>query len=379
VVVQWAVSGAGENAVDATDLALMTGLVTFAAGAATANITLQSLADTLVERDEGFRLELTQVTTGNASLNPTAFVAQGVITDQDVGVWLTSNQSQVLEGSLASGQTPFVLEVHRTGRVDQATVLNLVVAGEGSNPTDTTDFSLNSLSVTFAANGPASQLVTLGFVNDAIAELNENFVVSIAQNDAYAVMGGAIHGTVINDDGTSGADVIHGTSANEVLSGGAGSDVLFGGGGVDRFVFDASNHGVDSIMDFGATDFVLFKSSAFSNLNITTTSNETGTLDQILASLSTGAAKGDADFIRINVNGEFQFAAGTPGNLDELEAAITAGDATGAGFVAVGDGAGTVHLYFDADLGSGTNGAGLQELAVLHGMTNAHQVQVTGS
>lgn len=376
VVVEWAVSGAGENAVDATDLALMTGFVTFAENSTSASVTLQVLADALMERDEAFRLELTQVTSGNASLNQTAFVAQGAITDEDVGVWLTATQSQVLEGSLASGQTPFVVTVHRTGRLDQPTVVNLLVSGHGSAATAPADFTATNLSITFAANDPASQLVTLSIVNDALGEADENFVVTIDPTAGYTVMGGAINGTVLNDDGTSGADVIHGTSANEVLSGGAGNDVLFGGGGVDRFVLDAPSNGVDTIMDFGASDFVVYQSSAFADLNISSTSDVSGTLDQILASLSLGANSGDADFLRINVNGEFQFAAGSPGHLDELEAAITQGNAEGAGFVAVSDGTGPVHLYFDSNLASGSDGTGLEEIAVLQSLTSAHQVQL---
>jgi Ca2+-binding RTX toxin-like protein len=261
-------------------------------------------------------------------------------------------------------------------------VVNLLVSGQGSAATAPADFAATSLSVTFAANDASSQLVTLSIVNDALGEADEDFVVNIDPTAGYTIMGGAIEGTVLNDDGTSGADVIHGTSANEVLSGGAGNDVLFGGGGVDRFVFDAPNHGVDSIMDFGASDFVVYQSSAFDNLNINSsnTTDVSGTLDQILASLSMGANSGDADFLRINVNGEFQFAAGAPGHLDELEAAITQGNAVGAGFVAVSDGTGPVHLYFDSNLASGTDGTGLEEIAVLHSLASAHQVQlVTGS
>jgi Ca2+-binding RTX toxin-like protein len=380
VVVRWAVAGTGENALVAADLASMTGLVTFAANSTSASVTLQVLADELVERDEGFRLELTQVTSGNASLNPTAFVAEGAITDEDVGVWLTATESQVLEGSLASGQTPFVVTVHRTGRLDQPTVVNLLVSGQGSAATAPADFTATNLSVTFAANDASSQLVTLSIVNDALGEADENFVISIDPTAGYTIMGGAIKGTVLNDDGTSGADVIHGTSANEVLSGGAGNDVLFGGGGVDRFVLDAPSYGVDTIMDFGASDFVVYQSSAFANLNISSMANVSGTLDQILASLSSGANSGDADFLRINVNGEFQFAAGSPGHLDELEAAITQGNAVGAGFVAVSDGTGPVHLYFDSNLASGTDGTGLEEIAVLHSLASVHQVQlVAGS
>ena len=82
------------------------------------------------------------------------------------------------------------------------------------------------------------------------------------------------------------------------------------------------------------------------------------------------------DFMRINVQGEFQFATGAAGHLGDLEAAITGGGATGPGFVAVTDGTTAVHLYYDADMGSGTDGTGLQEIAVLTGLSDAHLLQL---
>lgn len=375
VVVRWTASGYGESAASSSDLSAMTGLVTFAANATTAVITLQAVADTLFERDEQFRMELTEVTTGNASFNPTAFVSHAAITDEDVGVWVSAARSQVLEGSQVSGETPFVVEVFRTGRLDQVTSLNLSVSGGVTDPASGDDFAASSLAVTFAAN-VASQLVTLGIKHDAQSEVDEAFVVRIDQGSGYTVIGEPVYGTVLNDDGTSGADVIYGSSGNDELRGGAGNDVFFGNGGNDRFVFDSPGYGLDTVMDFGATDTVVFKSSSFDNLSIGTPTDLSGSLDAILASLS-NANSGDPDFVRINVTGEFQFATGVAGNLDELEAAISAGQATGAGFVAIAaNNSNQVHLYYDANMASGTDGTGLQEIAVLQTIDNAHHVQL---
>jgi hypothetical protein len=375
VVVRWTASGYGESAATSSDLSAMTGFVTFAANATAAVITLQALADTLVERDEQFRMELTEVTTGNASFNPTAFVSHAAITDEDVGVWVSAARSQVLEGSQVSGETPFVVEVFRTGRLDQVTSLNLSVSGGTTNPTSGDDFAANSLAVTFAANA-VSQLVTLVIKHDAQSEVDESFVVRIDQGSGYTVIGEPVYGTVLNDDGTSGADVIYGSSGNDELRGSAGNDVFFGNGGNDRFVFDSPGYGLDTVMDFGATDTVVFKSSSFGNLSIGTPTDLSGSLDAILASLS-NANSGDPDFVRLNVTGEFQFATGVAGHLDEVEAAISAGQATGAGFVAIAaNNSNQVHLYYDANMASGTDGTGLQEIAVLQTIDNAHQVQL---
>lgn len=375
VVVRWTASGYGENAASANDLSLTTGLVTFASNATSAVITLQAQADALVERDEQFRMELTAVTSGNASFNPTAFVAHAAITDEDVGVWVSAARSQVLEGSQVNGQTPFVVEVFRTGRLDQVTTLNLLVTGGVTDPTSANDFNASSLAVTFAANS-ASQLVTLGINHDATSEVDESFVVRIDQGAGFTVIGEPVYGTVLNDDGTTGADVIYGSAGNDELRGGAGNDVFFGNGGVDRFVFDAPSYGKDTVMDFGSSDTVVFQSAAFGNLAINTTTDLAGTLDAILASLS-NANGGDPDFVRINVEGEFQFATGVAGHLDDIESAISAGQASGSGFVAIAaNNSNQVHLYYDADMATGTNGVGLQEIAVLQTIDNAHHVQL---
>ena len=374
VVVRWVATGYGESAASSDDLSSTSGLVTFAPNATAAVITLQALADTLVERDEQFRMTLTEVTSGNASFNPTAFVAHAAVTDEDVGVWVSAARSQALEGSQINGQTPFVVEVFRTGRLDQVTSLNLSVSGGATDPVSGDDFAVSSMAVTFAAN-VTSQLVTLNIQHDAAFEADESFVVRIDQGAGFTVIGEPVYGTVINDDGTSGADVLYGSAGDDVLRGGAGNDVMFGQGGADRFVFDAPSYGMDTVMDFSANDTVVFKSTAFGNLAVDTISDLSGTLDAILASLST--ANGDPDFVRINVTGEFQFASGVAGHLDEIETAISAGQATGAGFVAIAaNNSNQVHLYYDADMSSGTNGTGLQEIAVLQGIDNAHHVQL---
>ncbi|WP_416547578.1 Calx-beta domain-containing protein [Limnohabitans sp. DCL3] len=375
VVVRWTATGYGESAASSGDLSIMTGLVTFAANATAALITLQAQADNLVERDEQFRMTLTEVTSGNASFNPTAFVAHAAVTDEDVGVWVSAVRSQALEGSQVSGQTPFVVEVMRTGRLDQVTSLNLSVSGGTSSPTSADDFAASAMAVTFAAN-VTSQLVTLSIQHDANSEVDESFVVRIDQGAGYTVIGEPVYGTVMNDDGTSGADVLYGSAGDDVLRGGDGNDVMFGQGGADRFVFDAPSYGKDTVMDFSVNDTVVFKSTAFGNLTANTTSELSGTLDAILASLSS-ASGGDPDFVRLNVTGEFQFASGVAGHLDEIESAISAGQATGAGFVAIAaNNSNQVHLYYDADMSSGTNGTGLQEIAVLQGIDNAHHVQL---
>ena len=72
-------------------------------------------------------------------------------------------------------------------------------------------------------------------------------------------------------------------------------------------------------------------------------------------------------------NGVFDFSSGTSGNLDELEAALSDGEHTGAAFIAVSDGSNT-QLYFDADTSAGDDGSGLTELATLQNVEDATEL-----
>ena len=61
-------------------------------------------------------------------------------------------------------------------------------------------------------------------------------------------VGGGAGNDVIWGDG--GNDLIYGDDGTDLLGGGAGSDVLVGGQGADRFYFDSTNSGLDTIVGF---------------------------------------------------------------------------------------------------------------------------------
>jgi Ca2+-binding RTX toxin-like protein len=81
--------------------------------------------------------------------------------------------------------------------------------------------------------------------------------------------------------GGTGDDSLLGGGEDDTLIGGDGNDTLTGGGGVDRFVYNNSNEGVDSITDFTITDgdVIVLSSGGFGGL---TTIG--GTLDSSLFS-----------------------------------------------------------------------------------------------
>ncbi len=76
--------------------------------------------------------------------------------------------------------------------------------------------------------------------------------------------------------GKSGADILLGKAAGDIISGGNGNDRIVGGNGVDkltgglgsdRFEYGSKLDCGDSIRDFGATDFFVFKNAGFSALD----------------------------------------------------------------------------------------------------------------
>ncbi|MBD1907163.1 calcium-binding protein [Trichocoleus sp. FACHB-832] len=63
-------------------------------------------------------------------------------------------------------------------------------------------------------------------------------------------------------DGGSGNDIINAGGGDDILVGGLGNDTLNGGAGSDRFVFNASNQGIDNITDFVVSDDTIEVSAA---------------------------------------------------------------------------------------------------------------------
>jgi glucose/arabinose dehydrogenase len=119
----------------------------------------------------------------------------------------------------------------------------------------------------------------------------ENLVGS-ARNDQLTGNGGA---NVLNGAngvdrlvGGSGADWLVGGAGDDRLIGGGGQDLLSGGSGADAFVFSAglSAGNVDTIGDFGSSDFIHLAHNAFGGL----------TAGKLAASaFRVGAAAGDAN------------------------------------------------------------------------------------
>jgi len=97
-------------------------------------------------------------------------------------------------------------------------------------------------------------VVGSNFTDNIAGDNFANLLVGLAGDDTINGNGGNdwIGGGAGDDSllGGAGDDTINAGDGNDTLVGGPGADILTGGSGSDRFVFNATNEGVDIITDF---------------------------------------------------------------------------------------------------------------------------------
>ncbi|NDB77763.1 MAG: hypothetical protein EB141_19330, partial [Verrucomicrobia bacterium] len=185
--VNWAVTGTGGSPADAADFengVLPGGLVTFAAGETSKDLTVNVRGDTDVEPDKNFVVTLSGAT-GNANLiGPTA---AGVIRNDDTTMAIAAKDADKPEGT--GGNTPFVFTITRLGKLDVQHSVNWAVTGTGPFPADLNDFAggvLPSGTVTFA-QGESSKDVTVLVNADADNERDETFTLTLSAANSITI------------------------------------------------------------------------------------------------------------------------------------------------------------------------------------------------
>jgi serralysin len=172
-------------------------------------------------------------------------------------VTITNLSSSLNEGN--TGTTSFTFQVQLDGSGFSTQSVNYYVAGSGTNPTNSADFSGATSGILTFARGETVKTVTITVIGDTTYEQNETFALSLTAptsglivdtvsttstivNDDAAPLN-IINGTAANDtlNGTSGADQINGLAGNDYLDGKAGADFLFGGDGDDQIVYDVND------------------------------------------------------------------------------------------------------------------------------------------
>jgi choice-of-anchor C domain-containing protein len=240
-----------------------TGTVNFAANSATATVTIDPTADTLVEPNETAILTLNN---GTGYTLGTPNTATGTITNDDVAgtnVTLGVNYSAISENS----PNNVIYTFTRTGLLNNPLTVNYTVGGTA---TGGDDYAQIANSVTFAANS-ATATIIVNPTEDTIVEPNETVILTLSNGTDYSIgTTNPVTTTILNDDGTrrqvgtSGNDNLVGTNKGDILIGGLRNDLITGGGSNDLFTFGALNEGIDTITDFTVgDDLIVVRGSTF--------------------------------------------------------------------------------------------------------------------
>ncbi|GBF55275.1 alkaline phosphatase [Microcystis sp. 0824] len=169
-----------------------TNTVTFAAGSATATVTVDPTADTIVESNETVILTLAA---GTGYTVGTTTPVTGTITNDDTSVTLAVSPASVTE----DGTTNLVYTFTRSGVTTNPLTVNYTLGGTATLNTDYTRTGTNN-TVTFAA-GSSTATVTVDPTADTIVESNETVILTLAAGTGYTIgTPNAATGTINNDD-----------------------------------------------------------------------------------------------------------------------------------------------------------------------------------
>ncbi len=265
LTVKYTVSGTATLNTDytqtgATSFSATTGTITFAANSATATLTIDAIADTIIEGNETLSLKLIADPT---YLIGTSAIITGTITNDDVanqiGVSLSINDITVVEGKDANALLTVSLSSTSTQPISvnyTTTAINATANGDYTTTTGTLIIPANSSIAT----------IRIPIVNDNLNEADESFIVtlsnpinatldpdaSIAEVTITDTLRSAITRILpanvenltltgagaTNGTGNAGNNIITGNIANNILNGGLGVDTLIGGMGNDTYVVD---------------------------------------------------------------------------------------------------------------------------------------------
>ena len=198
LTVNYSVAGTADNT-DYTGTTTGTGkTVTFAAGSATAIVTIDPTADTTVENDETVVLTLVN---GTGYTIATTSAVTGTITNDDVAlpsISLAVSPASVQENSTSN----LVYTFTRTGTTTSTLTANYTVGGTTTLGTDYTGISSSGTTktVTFAA-GSSTAIVTVDPTADTTVEPDETIALTLASGTGYTIATtSAVTGTIANDD-----------------------------------------------------------------------------------------------------------------------------------------------------------------------------------
>ncbi|RYF75906.1 MAG: ExeM/NucH family extracellular endonuclease, partial [Comamonadaceae bacterium] len=197
--VQWAVTGSGANPADAADFGgtLPAGTVSFEAGQKTATLTVNAVADTAVELDEGFTVTLGQPSAGSTVINGGA--AQGTIRNDD---GLTITQIGAIQGDVTDvANIAANSAIHGQKVIIEGTLTGYAAGLSGFYVQDAGDGNANTSDGIFVYFG--SNVA----IKDLVAASTPGYTVrvegTVGNYKGQTQLSGAITYTVLDDTGTA--------------------------------------------------------------------------------------------------------------------------------------------------------------------------------
>jgi hypothetical protein len=197
LTVNYTVSGTASLGDDYSGIATIptTRAVSFAAGSATATVTVNPTADTEIEADETVALTLAA---GTGYTIGTSAAVTGTISNDDPTITLTLAPAPVTE----DGTSNLIYTFTRTGPITSALTVNYTVSGTATLGTDYTGIATtpSTKTVSFAA-GSATATITVDPASDTEIEADETVAITLAAGTDYTIgTSSAVVGTITNDD-----------------------------------------------------------------------------------------------------------------------------------------------------------------------------------
>jgi len=198
--VAWAVTGTGGHPADPADFSggPSTGIVTFAPGQTSMDLTVAVSGDLAPEFDEGFSVVLSNPSPGLAVGVSTA---SGTIANDDGSALTIAPLAAVsAEGNAGWTSLTFVLNLSKAGVLPST--VDWAVSGIGANAADADDFggAWPTGTMTFAP-GEASGVLTVLVSSDPSVEDDEDFQVTLSNPSAdLDLVIATATGTILNDD-----------------------------------------------------------------------------------------------------------------------------------------------------------------------------------
>ncbi|MFT5525248.1 MAG: hypothetical protein ACI9HK_003215, partial [Pirellulaceae bacterium] len=177
--------------------------INFAIGETTRPVPIELLGDTTLEPNESIALSLANFS-GSGQVGSSHPISTLTITNDDIDVSVIVAPATVTEDGVAN----LVYTFARAGDTSGELTVNFNVAGSANLSDDYSSsgddsFTVTSGTVTFAA-GNDTAVVTLDPLTDAVVELNETVVLTVAAGTGYNI-GSPVNatGTITNDDAIS--------------------------------------------------------------------------------------------------------------------------------------------------------------------------------